>query len=256
MAQCLSPWKKPNTNFFLPCGKCYECKARRVSGWSFRLMKEAEGSTSAFFVTLTYDTDHVPITPKGFMTLSKESIQLYFKRLRKNHGKSKIKYYVCGEYGGHTKRPHYHVILFNADDNLIEKSWGLGSVHIGKVTPASCGYTLKYMSKPARIPEHRNDDRTPEFAHMSKGMGKGYLTPQMVKWHQNDLVNRMYVPLKDGKKIAMPRYYKQRIYTDWQRLRISDHMKNNPQEEKLSADKVRLEKGRKSKKDDRFNTPL
>jgi len=35
----------------------------------------------------------------------------------------------------------------------------------------------------------------------------------MKKWHKSDLENRMYVNLEDGKKIAMPRYYKDKIYT-------------------------------------------
>ena len=44
-------------------------------------------------------------------------------------------------------------------------------------------------------------------------MGDNYLTENMIRWHKNDLTNRMYVPIKDGKKIAMPRYYKEKIYT-------------------------------------------
>ena len=36
---------------------------------------------------------------------------------------------------------------------------------------------------------------------MSKGLGANYLTPQMVKWHKSDLTNRMFVPLKDGKRL-------------------------------------------------------
>ena len=26
-----------------------------------------------------------------------------------------LKYYAVGEYGGQTKRPHYHIVIFNAD---------------------------------------------------------------------------------------------------------------------------------------------
>jgi len=55
---------------------------------------------------------------------------------------------------------------------------------------------------------------------MSKGLGKLYLTDKMIKWHKDDLENRMYVPIKDGKKIAMPRYYKDKIYNEREKDRI------------------------------------
>lgn len=113
---------------------------RRTSGWSFRLVKEGESSNTALFVTLTYNTEHVPITNKGFLNLKKKDIQDYFKRLRKLE-KDKIKYFVCGEYGSRTFRPHYHIILFNAQIKNVLKAWTLdkqeiGTIYIGKVAEA------------------------------------------------------------------------------------------------------------------------
>lgn len=106
------------------------------------------------------------------MTLDKTHVQLFMKRLRKaqcGNGKSPIKYYCCGEYGGKTNRPHYHAILFNAKIELLQDAWQYGSLFYGMdVNEAAVGYTLKYMCKPSRIPMHANDDRLPEFALMSK----------------------------------------------------------------------------------------
>ena len=150
----------------VPCGKCLNCKRRRASSWSVRLVKEGERSISAHFLTLTYDTEHVPISKNGFMNLDKTHLQKFFKRLRKCHGKNhkSIKYYAVGEYGGKTLRPHYHMVIFNADVNLFERSWALdnkqiGQIHVGTITEASIGYTLKYISKASKIPLHKNDDR-------------------------------------------------------------------------------------------------
>lgn len=177
MAQCLSPIQVKNKlgDFEqVPCGKCPNCSARRVSSWSFRLMQQHKVCDSALFLTMTYDTQHVPLTPKGYMTLDKKHVQLFMKRLRKaqcGNGKSPIKYYICGEYGGKTNRPHYHAIMFNAKIELLQDAWQYGSLHYGmEVNEASVGYTLKYMSKPTRIPMHANDDRYPEFALMSKAL--------------------------------------------------------------------------------------
>lgn len=199
----------------VPCGKCPACVARRTSGWSFRLMQEEKHAISSHFITLTYDTKHVPITKKGFMDINKDDIQKFFKRLRKAHegdNTPSIKYYTVGEYGGKTARPHYHAIIFNARIELIEKTWQLGNIHYGTVEGASIGYTLKYMSKKRKIPMHQNDDRTPEFALMSKGLGASYITLKMQKWHFKDINNRLYCQTLDGKKIAMPRYYKEKIF--------------------------------------------
>lgn len=203
----------------VPCGRCPACYKRRVSGWSFRLLQEEKISVSSHFITLTYDTKNVPITKNGFMQINKRDLQLFFKRLRKCN-EEKIRYYAVGEYGGKTNRPHYHIILFNAKIETVQPAWNLGEIHYGKVEGASVGYCLKYMSKKSKIPMHKNDDRQPEFGLMSKGLGKNYITDQMQKWHLQDPYQRMYVNLPGNQKISMPRYYKDKIYTEQQRKQI------------------------------------
>lgn len=148
---------------------------KRISGWSRRLLLEGERASSALFVTLTYNTGHVPFTNAGYMTLCKPDLQKFFKRLRWISPEHKIKYYACGEYGGKRMRPHYHIILFNTDYATVTKAWALdekplGNIDFGDVTGASIGYTLKYMSKPSVIPKHKNDDRIKEFSLMSKDL--------------------------------------------------------------------------------------
>lgn len=231
--------KLTNCSIPVPCGKCPECISKRISGWSFRIMQEYKRCITAEFVTITYDTDHVPITTAGYMSLKKEDIQKFMKRLRKNvHTEwnkeprdgnlawfpepPQIKYYLCGEYGSETNRPHYHAIIFNVPSwEFIESAWQLGAIHYGdSVSEASVGYTLKYMDKPKRIPTHRNDDRQPEFSLMSKGLGENYLTPENIQYHKAALVDRVHLTVADGKKIAMPRYYKDKIYHPLEKMAI------------------------------------
>lgn len=249
-----------------PCGTCIPCKQRRVNGWAFRLQKELERSSSALFITLTYDNEHVPITKNGFMNLNKKHVQDFFKRFRKRQ-KEKIKYYLAAEYGGKTKRPHYHIILFNADKKFIDEdlklTWLNGEHHIGEVNQGSIIYTLKYIDKGKTIPQHKNDDRQPEFSLMSKKMGDNYLTPQMVKWHKKDLENRYYLPQKDGYKIALPRYYKDKIYTSMQKQKIGTLLQQKEQDinkkknlstifaEMEKEDLIRMHKLRKNNDDNR-----
>lgn len=211
-------------------------------------MQEDRVSSSSLFLTLTYDTTRVPITKNGFMGLDKKHLQDFWKRLRRaleyRGYDCQIKYYVVGEYGGQGYRPHYHAILFNMPPQLIQRvgidvkghmkfrcdiikeTWDNGLVDIGTVSGASVGYTLKYISKPSKIPLHRNDDRLKEFSLMSKGLGKSYLSPQMCKWHLADLTGHYYCTIADGKKIQMPRYYKEKLYDELQRKKIAFHFSN------------------------------
>lgn len=205
-----------------PCGRCPECCKRRTSHWSFRLMQEEKVSFSSLFLTLTYDTaklDEHNFTPNGLLTICKRHPQLFMKRLRKLNS-TKLTYYLVGEYGGRFNRPHYHVILFNADVRTIQDAWTYGAVHYGFVSGASVGYTLKYISKGRTAGWRDGDDRCPEFSLMSKGIGENYLTPQMRKWHLDDLENRMCVPLEGGKIASMPRYYRDKLYSPEQRKRV------------------------------------
>ncbi len=224
----------------VPCGKCYPCKMRRVNSWVFRLIQQEKVEQSAHFITLTYDNDHVPITDNKYMTIDKRDVQLFMKRLRKAHVKKygkehRIKYYLCGEYGSKTKRPHYHAVMFNVDTELIDKAWHMGSSHYGHVTGASISYTLKYMAKATRIPEHSNDDRQPEFALMSKRLGSNYLSPKIKEYHQQD-IERNFVVLEGGIKLPMPRYYRDKIFTEEQRLRQNAIIKQKALEKEEAAE--------------------
>ena len=200
----------------VPCGKCPPCKIRKVNDWVFRLKQEDKVSSSSCFLTLTYDTAHVPITNNGFLTLKKRDFQLFMKRLRKKLPNDKLKYYACGEYGTISDRPHYHAILFNCSDPaLINDAWGLGQIHLGTCTGDSIAYCLKYINKPGKIPKHRRDDRLKEFATQSKNLGAAYLTPAVVNHHRRNFVDLRVQ--NNEYKIAMPRYYRHKIFDKQER---------------------------------------
>lgn len=232
------PEEENTTNQFqyrsVPCGKCQACLIKRQKGWTFRLMEEAKVSESAAFLTLTYDHEHVKYTPKGLPNLDKVDFPAYVKRLRKNTGKKGIKYYACGEYGTNTGRPHMHAIMFNAPLELTQPNfeseqhgfcWRNGRVQVDKCNNQTiayvCGYVTKKLAglKPI-VDDDGNrikDDRKKEFSLMSKNMGLSFLTPQMVKFIKSqkaasiDMVNY---------HIAIPRYYRDRIFNDQEKLEI------------------------------------
>lgn len=230
-------------------------------------MKEAERSRSAFFVTLTYDNDHVPVSRNGFLTLDCSrvingkyicsDVQLFLKRLRyfnKDNKKWPLKYYMCGEYGSESMRPHYHIILFNCElSNLLGpkyalqaeygnllldgkdefncEKWPCGHITVGDFSQGSVGYTLKYISKDSQVGKFERDDRVREYSRMSKKLGDNYLKQDIKNYHLADALNRMYCTTDEGVKLPMPRYYKEKIYTQWQRLSIAYQMEKKARDE-------------------------
>lgn len=225
----------------VPCGRCPPCKLRRINGWVFRLQQEEKRSTSAHFVTLTYNTDSVPISENGFMTLRKKDFQDFMKRLRKLCPTSTLKYFACGEYGSTNSRPHYHAIIFNVPDvSIYADAWSLagrplGAVHTGFVSSDSIAYTLKYLDKAHGKKLHARDDRAAEFPLMSKSLGANYLTPATVRYHQQD-ISRLFVSREKGHRVAMPRYYRGKIYSD------DDQRRQNRLIQSIADQDLQLEK--------------
>lgn len=209
----------------VPCGKCPPCKLNRVNAWVFRLVQEEKYSTGAIFATMTYDVHSVPITTNGYMTLSPEDFRLYMKRLRKKvkqvYGRGiSVKYFVAGEYGTVGGRPHYHAIIFNVPDKrMIVDCWSIngvsiGGVHLGEVTQDSIAYCMKYIDKSTWRKYHGRDDRYPEFQRNSKELGIAYLSDhEMVQFHRSS-PDHLFCSLHKGHRIALPRYYKRKIFTE------------------------------------------
>jgi len=231
--QCQSPYLVKNkivtnseySSTPVPCGKCIPCLKRRTGHWSFRVEQEAKYSKSSCFLTLTYN--RVPLSQNGYPTLVKTDFQKFFKRLRKlvpnQKGPKRLKYFACGEYGTVSQRPHYHAIVFNLPQNiinnatLIRKTWKHGHTLVATNNIKTINYVVGYITKAGKtdLIDKVNglyDDRVPEFQLMSKGLGEKYLTPQMINYYKERKL--FCIVHKDGHILSMPRYYKQKIFND------------------------------------------
>ena len=194
-------------------------------------MQEIKNCTSVIWPTLTYDNDHLPYTEDGEITLRKKDFQDFIKRLRHHVGKQKkpIKYYACGEYGDETSRPHFHAIIYNLpqsyikDPSKLEPIWQNGYVYFGPVNEKTIRYTCKYIMKSTF---QRNDatTREPQSQLISKGLGQSFLTPQMKKFFIEN--ERTYAEF-NGYKIALPRYYREKIFKQRDKIDIIDYQYND-----------------------------
>lgn len=213
--QCLHPVYVSKQDMVVPCGRCAFCAATRRSDWATRLEYESKLHVVKKFVTLTYANPHLTWC-HGVPQLVKADLQKWFKRVRK--AGAKFRYYAVGEYGSHTYRPHYHVLVFgDVSDDVIRLSWKFGTVHIGTVTQASINYCLGYMVNKRWTHCH---NRVAPFSLMSRkpGLGANYLSDAMIRWHRSGRKN--YV-LADGAKRHLPRYYKVKIFSKIDLVRIA-----------------------------------
>lgn len=201
----------------VPCGKCFLCRRQRSLEWSLRMYHELTYNPVASFVTLTYHDDYLP--PNG--SLVKDDPVKFLKRLRKSTP-IKIRYYLSGEYGDHTQRPHYHAIIYGLglnDDHktLVMRAWPYCDWHqpsirlssFGIVEPASIQYVAGYIQKKLTGEQgdllYNNTGRTPPFSLQSKGIGREYADNNI------DQIKATLQLTMRGNNITLPRYYVKRL---------------------------------------------
>lgn len=168
------------------CGQCTHCRINKRRLWTARMILESYLHPYSAFVTLTYAPEHLPADG----SLSKKHYQDWLKRLRYFLGDEKVRYYLVGEYGDQTFRPHYHAILFGfppcafnskwtekcmcSSCKIIRESWTFGASQVGTCEPDSIHYVTGYISKKMTKKEDpRLGNRMPEFARMSLKPGIG-----------------------------------------------------------------------------------
>lgn len=178
--------KKPYMIGSMPCacGQCLPCRINRRRVWTHRMMLESYKHGDSSFVTLTYDEEHVP----SGSTLVPGHATGWIKRLRKVLEPQKIRYFLVGEYGDESQRPHYHVAVFGLNryvgggfdgcSGIVRETWPFGFVYVGALTRESAQYVAGYVTKKMTSKDDaRLKGRYPEFARMSlrPGIGAGVI---------------------------------------------------------------------------------
>lgn len=235
---CQQPIWLPSRHDFVACRKCIPCLARARRDWSNRVEVEWQHSENAYFVTMTYDEMNVPRCDTGQPTLEPKHISQFLKdirnasRIRKGSGLREVRsprFYLCGEYGTKTERPHYHVIFFNLPDkvrNRLREIWGKGFVSVSALNRKRVRYATKYTLTRNMV-DCKTTDRVKPFRRTTTstgGIGKQWLTRENIEYALTHLDGRMKTA--NGFQ-PMPSYYKERLGMTAQQ---KEAMKNNIQE--------------------------
>lgn len=192
--------------------------------------------TNSEFITLTYDDKNLPAN----LSLRYRDYQLFMKRLRKKYNCYDVtqgvwtpRFYMGGEYGEQTSRPHYHAAIFGLHLNdkiyhkkteagfkvykseILDKLWGKGFTWTGEVTFESAAYIARYIMKKMTGDGNKKEyeiidletgeiqKRTKEFNQMSRKPGIGATWLQKYKgdaYPQGKIV-------VNGHEQQPPRYY-------------------------------------------------
>ena len=206
---------------FTPCRKCKACQVAKKKEWADRLVIESTFWPFSYFVSMTYDPEHMPedlsLRPKDMVDWKKR-LGYYFGRVPQ--------LYYCGEYGDAGDLPHYHAIIFCGSDRFhdILKSWDLGRISIEYCTPERCAYTTGYTTEKIDKPE-RTDGRHPEFYGASRKPPLGYqlLFNILERMATDDgfrerILRHPYPPYSvsvGGKNIRLPPYIRNKLSPIW-----------------------------------------
>lgn len=201
---CKSPIYLRSKDMAVKCGWCKPCtiNARRIL--TNRILCESVDHAQSSFLTLTVDDDHMPSDG----SLNKTDYVLFLKSLRENLARTRgvrLRFYVVGEYGEKTQRPHYHMALFGFPScpvrnarviggrfvpcrcevcSYLSRFWDHGNIFLGDLEADSAQYMAQYVTKKLtnnsdyRQPFYtgptnrdRLAGRLPEFAKWSLGLG-------------------------------------------------------------------------------------
>lgn len=128
------------------------------------------------------------LSANDYRYLSVYDCQCFIKRLRKNLKNTiknkfedynekdyQVRYYLVGEYGPTTYRPHYHGLLFFSSEReaaviqeVLSSSWKLGIVDSSFVSGSNSRYVAKYVNSTANLPRVLTHTSIRQFALFSK----------------------------------------------------------------------------------------
>lgn len=219
-------WVQPYTGLAIPCGHCILCREEQARQQAVRIEHEARMWVESSFVTLTYEDKHLP----KYGSLRYADTTKFWKRIRMHLHRQKLgklRYYMVGEYGDETLRPHYHACIFGQafiqdrifirhkptplwTSPLLQELWGLGQVSVGALTFETARYAASYVTKKLVSKQQyvRADEESGELipleqprAFMSKNIAKSWWQ----RWKQGVIENDFVVI--NGQRQKPPKAY-------------------------------------------------
>lgn len=244
------------------CGRCMECRKRKGREWNVRLHEELRTKEKVIFITLTFSNESIynitnglnnkgeripkrrkrvngklqpreyekPINLEGYELdneIATIAIRRFLERWRKKFGKS-VKHWFITELGHKgTENIHMHGLIWTEEkEQTIKDIWDYGFIWMGDekkkgyVNERTINYITKYV--------HKTDLKHREYKSKilcSQGIGSGYLQRlESLRNKYNDIDTIEYYTTRRGIKLALPIYYRNKIYSDQEREKLWTNM--------------------------------
>lgn len=219
------------------CQRCMECRKQKAREWQVRLLEDIKHNKNGKFVCLTFSNksiadlaQKIPKELKGYdidNAIATYAVRHFLERWRKEYKKS-LRHWLVTELGHKgTEHLHLHGIVWT-DQPLqkVEHHWNYGHVWKGKetrfgnlinyVSEATVNYMVKYMTK---IDEQHKFYK--QIILTSKGIGEDYHKSYNAQQNKfNDKQTEERYRTSTGHKMAMPIYWRNKIYTEEQREKL------------------------------------
>lgn len=194
------------------------------------MAEELKQNPHAIFFTGTFTDERIDYLCKKYglekedtNNIATKEVRLFMERLRKNNGGKSVKHWIITEQGHtRTKRIHVHGIFFHRDKKfllkILRENWIAGYKYNGTyVNERTINYIVKYLTK--------TDLDNPNFKGKvlaSPGLGDKYVeswdAKQCVYFPRTETAKtREEYRFKTGEKVPLPRYYKEKIFTEDER---------------------------------------
>lgn len=211
------------------------------------MMLEMQDSSQTSFLTVTYNDENLPEefsdpdTGQVYynVSLNPAHHKRFIDSLRKAYYRStgnRLRFYMCGEYGEKSGRPHYHYALFGFPSccgdgprtinskfvpckcpncSFVSRIWGKGHIVLGTLTQESAQYVCGYVTKKLTNDNSAHNSgilagRYPEFSRQSRRNGLGYNAivrfGQRIKKYVRDYEDIPPYLIHQGKKWPLGRY--------------------------------------------------
>lgn len=248
------------------CQECIECRKKKARDWQLRLLEEIKDRNDGKFITLTFSNESIkklvnmPAT-KNWPGMSEltgydldneiaiRATRLFLERWRKEYKKS-LRHWFVTELGHKgTENIHIHGIVWT-DKSMdeIRAKWDYGymwprpgSKERNYVNNRTVNYIIKYVTK---IDEDHKYYKSQILT--SPGIGNKYTNrsdSKKNKFNGRDTVETYRT--STGHKIAMPIYWRNKIYNDEEREKLWLY-KLDKQERYICGERVDISKDEKS----------
>lgn len=225
------PAVSDNRVLYVPvgCQNCIECRKQKAREWQIRMLEDIKTNKNGKFIAFTFSNEAYKEHADNMPTLTgyeldnaivTKAVRLFLERWRKQYKKS-LRHWFVTELGQNgTENIHIHGIIWtNESKETVLKHWQYGHIWVGNyVNEKTVNYIIKYVTKA--------DQKHPNYKSIiltSPGIGSNYTKQNKGDWTKNkyngDNTNEAY-RTRQGNKVAMPTYWRNKIYTEEEREKL------------------------------------